>query len=330
MIQQGLDFDDVLIIPRPSTVNSRNSVNLAQIFENGKLNMKIPIIASPMKGIVGTDLIINLTELGGFGILHRFFSSDDERLDNIRTLDKALSGNFGVAVRLNELSFIKSIIRKYEPAIVCVDVANGYLDCVSDYVKRIRSYIDKYKSKTLIMAGNVATRDGAQRLFDSGATLIRIGIGSGHLCTTRNVTGVGVPQITAIMECSNAPWIKVADGGIRNSGDIVKSLVAGADLVMIGSLFANAYESSHNGSISGMASRAHQEEFYGEVIKSVEGISLPAQKRTSLKSLVDDLVWGIKSAFTYINCESMDDLSELRKSSDTFIMSGSGSIKKGY
>src|SRR3990167_6986622 len=159
-MNEGLDFDDILILPRPSRVISRSDVDLSVNLVN--LKLKIPVIAAPMKGIVSPDLIIELSRLGGIGMLHRFYENYD-----------------------------------------------GWL-------------CDVY----------------------------RIGIGSGTLCITRNMTGIGCPQITAIKNCliTKQAYI-VADGGIRNSGDAVKALAAGADIVMLGTLLAQTYESSHNGII---------------------------------------------------------------------------------
>jgi IMP dehydrogenase len=163
------------------------------------------------------------------------------------------------------------------------------------------------------MSGNIASYVGAKRLFDAGATLIRTGIGSGQLCTTRMNTGIGVPQASAILDCSNkedepSDWFTVADGGIKNSGDAVKALALGADFVMLGSLFAKCLESDNNGKISGMASREFQEQFYGEVKKSVEGIQVEVQKSYYLNGFLNEFIWNMKSGFTYLNSKNIREL----------------------
>jgi IMP dehydrogenase len=173
------------------------------------------------------------------------------------------------------------------------------------------------------MVGNVATYESARILADAGADMIRVGIGNGALCTTRNVTGVGVPQLTALDNCKDVDAIIVCDGGIRNSGDAVKALAAGADVLMMGSPFARTYESANNGIIYGQASRKLQEEYYHSV-KSVEGLEKEIEKDISLADLISEYTWGMRSAFTYLDA---GNIKELQKNA-TWIEAGVGSIKK--
>src|SRR4030067_440148 len=330
-MQKGLDFDDVLIKPVPSTVNSRDDVDLS--VDLGILKLKIPIIASPMKGIVSPELIIRLSELGGIGILHRFYDDYNEWAHIIVSKLEKEAENFGAAVGLNN-KFYPEVLAS-GAKIICIDIANGYIDSILKYAETIANHITTCNYKCLLMAGNVATSEGASDLFNVGVNLVRVGIGSGQLCTTRNVTGVGIPQITAIQHCyqtlfnySKAPtfvnekleWefprhnnrFLVADGGTRNSGDIVKALAAGADVVMLGSLLGKTKESAHNGTIYGMASRRLQEEYFSGV-KSVGGIEKEAEKTHTLEELIDEISWGIKSACTYLNARNIN---ELRKNAE--------------
>jgi IMP dehydrogenase len=319
-----LDFDDVLLVPRASNVNSREEVDIS-VQLSDDLTLDIPIIASPMKGITGVELVLVLARLGGIGILHRFYDTLEKWESDILTL--SLSSTFGVAVGLGEMQKV-DIAMSVGAGIICIDVANGYLESVLNFTDKVSNKIAKDNYKSLVMVGNVATADGARNLKFSGANLIRVGIGSGNLCTTRNVTGVGVPQLTAlklsssINERRNTDPRIVADGGIRNSGDAVKSFVFGADAVMLGSLLATTYESSNNGIIYGMASRKLQGEYYHSV-KSVEGIEQQVTPRQSLAKFIEEFTWGIKSACTYLNAEN---LRQLRGSQ--IVTTGTGSIKK--
>jgi IMP dehydrogenase len=214
---------------------------------------------------------------------------------------------FGVAVGLND-DFYKDAIEEGASLIV-IDIANGYLDSVREFTGEVADYIRSTYTNCLLMSGTVATPKGAIQLSDAGADLVRVGLGSGALCTTRKNTGVGIYQATAINDCV---WVVdasiVADGGIKNSGDAVKALALGADFVMMGSLFANCFESDHDGKIAGMASKEFQEQFYGEVKKSVEGIQKEAVKQISLEDLITEFVWNIKSGFTYMNSRNIQEL----------------------
>lgn len=321
-MRQGYDFDDLLLVPKNSSVNSRTEVNIGVDLGN-TLHLDIPIIASPMKGIVGVNLITKLSELGGIGILHRFQDSKEEWKQSVDRLVLSES-KFGVSIGLGNYDFLDyALTSSANVGIICVDVANGYLKSVLDFCKEIEQ--DIHLSNTLLMAGNVATADGFKALEDVGVDLIRVGIGPGALCTTRNVTGVGVPQLTAINWCSYAGFksLLVADGGIRNSGDMVKALAMGADVVMIGSLFAKSFESDHDGIIYGMASRRLQEEYYHGT-KSIEGIEAISRKVCPLSDIVDEFVWGLKSACTYMGASNIHELF----GNANFIAVGNGSIKK--
>ena len=165
------------------------------------------------------------------------------------------------------------------------------------------------------MVGNVVTARGFDALSDAGADIVRVGIGNGSLCTTTKVTGVGMPQLSAISDCVKSenfyretlPVYLAADGGIRYAGDIVKALAFGADVVMIGSLFGSTFESAHKGVIRGMASKTLQEDYY-HTVKSIEGIEKAQPKTISVEDLMEQLSWGIKSAMTYLNASTIYDL----------------------
>ena len=301
--QTGYEFDDVLILPRLSTIDSRLDVDLSQQLLGHKT--RIPIICSPMKGIVTANLAAEMANLGGVGILHRFYDSPNDYIADLKAVQANTDGLWGASL---------GIYDDYEAKLHCdfgfivVDVANGYLKSVLNYVEKLANYIHKIGFNTRIIAGNVVCYEGTKRLIAAGASMVRVGIGTGGLCTTRGVTGIGRPQITALMDASRA-GIVIADGGIKTSSDIVKSLAAGASYVMIGSMFAKSIESNSGAIIYGMASRKLKEEYYHSV-KSVEGLEkmIDPNNKVPLKEIVEELVWGVRSAFTYLNCRSIVDL----------------------
>lgn len=332
-ILKGYDFDDLLLVPRLSDVNSRDDVDLS-VKLSDFLTLKIPIIASPMKGIISIELIDKLSKLGGIGILHRFYKTNDEWLGDVNQCSMRVI-NYGVSIGLNDNRYKLALYLGAK--IICIDVANGYLDIVRKFSEEVKNYIVKENHQALLMTGNVVTYDGVASLRDSGVDMIRIGIGGGSVCSTRNVTGVGVPQLTAIKNCTQREItyiqktgevvidklpILVSDGGIRNSGDAVKAIAIGANLVMIGGLFAETFESSNNGIIRGMSSRSHQEEYH-HTIKSVEGIEKSVKKVRSLEDFISEFTGGMRSACTYLNAKNLKAL----KRNARFIETGKGSLK---
>jgi len=317
-LEQLYEYDDVLIAPRYSNVNSRDEVDIS-VTLNSKTKLTFPVIASPMRGIVDADFCIKLAELGSLGILHRFYDSKLEWDKEVEKISDAKM--FGLSVGLHDSRYIEFL--KHKPNILLIDCANGQTQSYIDFCRQVKKYIMEYSPDTLLMAGNVATYSCAQNLADIGADLVRVGIGGGWLCSTRNVTGIGIPQVSAIIDCSKATCMIVADGGIKNSGDVVKSFAAGADVCMIGSLFAQTYESPSSETIWGMASRKLQD-MRETAVKSVEGIERPISKTMYLKQFVDEFSWGIRSAGTYLNAKNLQEIYTNSK----FVLTGRGSIKE--
>jgi len=319
--EQGLDYDDVLIKPILSKVNHREDVDIS-VKLSDTLTLEFPLLASPMRGIVDASFCIKLAELGGLGILHRFYDTDEEWFSEIKEISKAKQ--YGLSIGYNDDVYKK--VLEYEPDILVIDIANGYTESIAKFCLKVKEYIINKKYKTLLMSGNVATSKGVSQLEENGVDIVRVGIGSGGLCSTRNVTGIGIPQITALLDSSRySNAFIVADGGIKNSGDAVKSFIGGADLCMAGSLFAQTFESPNDYKIFGMASRELMELKHTQ-IKSVEGFSKIIEKTMSLKQFVDEFTWGIKSAGTYL---SAYNIGEIRKNG-SFILTGKNSIKKEY
>jgi len=275
-----------------------------------------------MRGIVDARFASKLSDLGGLAILHRFYDTDEEMFKEVASLkDK----NFGVSIGLNENNYAKLI--DFNPTVLCIDVANGYTKSVLILCEEIKNKIVEKKLDTLLMSGNVCTGQGVINLSNSGVDIVRFGVGNGGLCSTRNVTSIGIPQVSALLEANedidNFDDVLIcSDGGLRNSGDFVKAIVAGADLAMAGSLFGQTYESPADNSIYGMASRKLNEMKYTQ-IKSIEGIEKAIEKKFSLKQFVDEFSWGVKSAGTYLNASNLNEI----RSRGEFILVGTGSIK---
>lgn len=310
-------FDDVRVIPIASKVNSRDDVDTS-VRLSSFLELKVPIIASPMRGITSPEVIIEVGKAGGIGILHKFYDmknrklweNDLEKLENSRV-------SFGTSTGISGDDFVSGLF--YGTKIICIDLANGYLDSAKKRVEQIKTFLTKSNHPCLVMCGNVITPEGVRDLYNAGADIIRCGISTGQLCITGDVTGVSMPAISMLESCNidlpeehyygTRSGYKVMDGGIRNSGDIVKSLIAGASAVMIGSLFGRTFESDHKGTISGMASKEHQIEYY-HTTKSIEGITRKMVKDIHVKDLMNELTWGIKSACTYVNATNIKELKE--------------------
>jgi len=229
----GLDFDDVLVVPQVSDVYSRDLVDISVNLPKGQ-HLSFPLFASPMVGVTDGQFVKRLSALGGLGIIHRFYPSREEQIADIKN-NLTMGDKFGIAIKIGETN-IEELI-DLNPAILLVDTANGYTSKLYNYCEHIANYILSHNHYCNLMAGNVATEDGYVRLANAGCNIIRVGIGGGSVCSTRNVTGVGIPNITAILLCAeakasrgeSAPKIAI-DGGIRSSGDFVKAVVAGADL----------------------------------------------------------------------------------------------------
>src|SRR3989344_4256454 len=235
----GLTFDDVLLVPGYSDF-TRPEIELStQLTKKTKLS--IPFVSSPMDTVTEAKLAIALAKLGGAGIIHRNLTIENQAKEVKKV--KAQKLIVGAAVGASNFEKRAEALVKAGIDVIVVDSAHGFSKAVIDATK----YIKKNFKKVEVISGNIATRDGAKALIQVGADGLRVGMGPGAICTTRIISGMGVPQITAIMEISkvatNANVPIIADGGIKYSGDIVKALACGASTVMMGSFFASALES---------------------------------------------------------------------------------------
>ena len=312
-MKKGLTYDDVLLVPQYSDIESRSEVSLATELGRG-VDLKLPIISSPMDTVSETDMAGDLGDLGGLSIIHRY-NSIEEQAGMIASLGGEVLVGAAVGIAGD---YIDRAIACVEAGakVICVDVAHGHHILMKKAIKKIRKAVGK---KIHIMAGNVATLEGFNDLADWGADSIRCNIGGGSICTTRVQTGHGVPGLETIFQCSKSDRNAkiIADGGIKNSGDIVKALAAGADAVMLGSLLAGTSESpgrtfkDTDGKLRkvyrGMASAEAQKDWRGRV-SSQEGVSSSVPWRGPVGDVIEGLERGIRSGLSYSGARSVKEL----------------------
>ena len=307
-MRKAYTFDDVALVPQYNNIPSRTEPSL-ETWVTTKRKINIPILASNMDTVISPKLAKVLIEEGSIPIFHRF-SPIEEQIKWV----KEFKGNCYISCGLN--SDLEDIMKLVESGAlgVCIDIAHGH----SDRMLRFISNLKKLDSDFEIIAGNVCSAMGYHDLVNAGADAVKVGIGPGSACTTRMVTGFGVPQFTAIYECAKvAEKLRVpliADGGIRSSRDIVLALAAGASTVMIGKLFAQTEESAgckgDTVQYRGQASENFQNDFFGGLKKSTvaEGTHFTLPVLGSAKYLIDQLMGGLRSGMTYGGARNIKEL----------------------
>ena len=319
-----LDYSDVLFRPKRSTLKSRKDVDLNRkyTFKHSRSSWKgIPIIASNMDGVGEIDVAKKLSS-------HKLMTALTKQHDinQIGTIYKKnlFFDSIALSCGTSKDSYnrLNSILKKYPKfKFICIDVANGYSENFSNFVSEVRK---KYPKKTII-AGNVVTADMTQELVLSGADIVKVGIGPGSVCTTRIQTGVGYPQLSAVMECADAAHGLgahiIADGGCTCPGDVAKGFGAGADFVMLGGMLAGHKEGGgdiieENGTkfieFYGSSSEEANEKHYGGLAnyRSSEGKKVKIQMKNSLDSTIRDILGGVRSSCTYVGASSLKQLSK--------------------
>ena len=319
-----LDYSDVLFRPKRSTLKSRKDVDLNRkyTFKHSRSSWKgIPIIASNMDGVGEIDVAKKLSS-------HKLMTALTKQHDinQIGTIYKRniFFDSIALSCGTSKDSYnrLNSILKKYPKfKFICIDVANGYSENFSNFVSEVRK---KYPKK-IIIAGNVVTADMTQELVLSGADIVKVGIGPGSVCTTRIQTGVGYPQLSAVMECADAAHGLgahiIADGGCTCPGDVAKGFGAGADFVMLGGMLAGHKEGGgdiiqENGTkfieFYGSSSEEANEKHYGGLAnyRSSEGKKVKIQMKNSLDSTIRDILGGVRSSCTYVGASSLKQLSK--------------------
>ena len=300
-MKKTITFDDVLLTPQYSEIVSRKSIDISSSLSEN-IVLDLPIIAAPMDTVTNSYLISKMNKHGATGILHRCNSTFEQvaMLKRVKGLKAAAVGVTGdYADRALKLVNAGATV-------ICVDVAHAHHALVKHALKVLRNTIGY---DVHIMAGNVATLEAFNDLADWGADSIKVGIGGGSICSTRIQTGHGVPTLQSVMDCAQSDRdVKlIADGGIKNSGDMTKALAAGADFVMVGSLLAGTIEAPGESitidgknykKYRGMASVEAQIDWRGHS-SSIEGVSHMIPARGRVENVLNELEAGIRNGFSY-------------------------------
>jgi len=325
-MKRALTYDDILLVPKYSEIETRSSINLATLVSR-RYGLLRPYVASCMDTVCEYQMAIKMVELGGVGCIHRFMTVDEQCEQVSKVLEYITNNHMyeewgvmyddwhseipGIPV-MAAVGVSEADIERAQRLVSCgvniilIDVAHGHHINVKKMIKSLREILP---SKVDIIAGNISTEESAIDLCEWGADGLRVGIGGGSLCTTRIQTGHGVPNITSIVDCVMGSKVPVmADGGIRSSGDIAKALSIGADCVMLGSLLAGTKESpgkiitkgdgllckKYRGSASLETKSTH-----GQSTKHVEGESTLIPYKGSVDIIIEKLTDGVKSALSY-------------------------------
>ena len=324
VIREALTFDDVLLVPRYSSVLPSETNLHLELGRN--LKLKIPFISSAMDTVTESTMAIAIAQKGGLGIIHRNLSIIEQSNEIRKVKNKNLLVGAAVGTGNEDLNRTKSLIDAGVDLIV-IDTAHGH----SEKVLKILSKIKKINLKKPICVGNIATAEAALKLYNEGADILKVGIGPGSICTTRMIAGIGVPQISAILEVKKSMKNKkikiISDGGIKFSGDIAKGIAAGADAIMMGSIFAGTDESPGKkykykgkfyklyrgmGSIGAMSAGSSNRYFqknYKDKSKFIpEGVEGRVFYKGSVREILYQLEGGLRSSMGYIGAETIKEI----------------------
>ncbi len=319
-----LDYSDVLFRPKRSTLSSRKDVDLNRTYKFKYSRNEwsgIPIMAANMDGVGELGIADALSANEMVTCLTK--QHDVKKLSKYKNLKKNYKNiALSIGIKKEDFDNLDKILKEYSFfKFICIDVANGYSEHFSSFLKKVR---DKYPTKTLI-AGNVVTADMTQELILSGADIVKVGIGPGSVCTTRIQTGVGYPQLSAVIECADAAHGLgahiIADGGCTCPGDVAKAFGGGADFVMLGGMFAGHDEGSgkvvkSNGSkyieFYGSSSDTANKKHYGGLssYRSSEGRTVRVKYRGKIKDTILNILGGLRSSCTYVGAPSLKQLSK--------------------
>ncbi len=324
IIKDSLTFDDVSLIPQHSSIVPNETLTSVELSKN--LKLKIPLIASAMDTVTESKMALAIGKIGGIGVIHRNLSIEKQIQEVKKVKKQNLLVGAAIGVSDNDLNRAKKLIKANVDLLV-IDTAHGHTNKVFKIIKKIKKVIKRVP----LCAGNIATGKAAKFLADSGVDIVKVGIGPGSICTTRLVAGVGVPQLSAVIEVKNALRNRktkiISDGGIKFSGDLAKAIGAGADAIMIGSLFSGTLESPGKifkrkgklyksfrgmGSAGAMAvgssDRYYQKKFK-DLSKFVpEGVEGIVKFKGPVNKIIYNLVGGLRSSMGYLGAKTIKDL----------------------
>ena len=328
-IKESLTFDDVLLLPRYSNVlPSQTDISLEL---TKKIKLKVPFLSSAMDTVTEAKMAIAIAKAGGIGVIHRNLNIKKQTDEIALVKKKKLLVGAAVGTSEDDLKRAKSLI-DFGCDLIIIDTAHGH----SEKVLNTLSKLKKIRGTVPICVGNIATGEAAKKLYDSGADIIKVGIGPGSICTTRMVAGIGVPQISAIKEVKQVLKNKkikiISDGGIKFSGDLAKALAAGADAIMMGSIFAGTDESPGKkfkikgkiykqyrgmGSIgamsSGSANRYFQKKFKDKSKFVPEGVEGRVEYKGNVSKIIYQLQGGLRSSMGYIGAKNLNQIKKNAK-----------------
>tara|TARA_Y100000034_G_scaffold97884_1_gene119671 strand:- start:2126 stop:3178 length:1053 start_codon:yes stop_codon:yes gene_type:complete len=342
-MKKALTYDDINIVPKYSELESRSDVDLSTKFTK-KIKLSIPVVSTPMDTVTEYDMAREMMDWGGAGIVHRFMSIEEqagimEKLWYIPGTDHIVVKNnlprcAAIGVKGDYLERAQELV-KNGCNVLLIDVAHGHHKLVGDAIEEIKTKL----SGVEVVAGSVATGEACEYLCEKGADAIRVGIGNGSLCETRIRTGVGIPQVSALIDCVavadtfDTPII--ADGGVRTIGDVCKGLACGADTIMLGSLLSGTKETP--GTIEKIGEWPNEmlyKKYRGSASldskhdrgddKNVEGNHKVIPYKGKVKRILKDIQEGIRSAFSYVGA---NDISEFHSKVELIQVTGAGNIE---
>lgn len=336
-MKKAYTFDDVLLVPQYSDTESRSLIDTSVSISRRENHISdddyyfsSPIVSANMATVTGPDMANEISYLGGLAIMHRFESAQ-ERIDNYKKVCKSKNISISIGVTKEEENIFCRWAKFFDEnlidsPIICVDVAHGH----HLNTKRMIGFIKSRMPYSFVIAGNIATAAGAKFLIDSGADIIKVGVGGGSLCTTRIETGNGVPQLSALMDVREAlgPDAKIiADGGIRNSGDMVKALCF-ANMVMLGNLLAGTDEAP--GDIIEVPGGGRYKRYVGSSTHKtshIEGVKAMVPYKGPVNRIFKNLMEGLRSGMSY---QGAKNLAELRDNPEFIEVTVAGKIESNH
>jgi len=330
--KEAVTYDDMLLVPQYSDIESRSEVDIGSFLN--EVRYSLPIISSPMDTVSEVEMLVAMDEAGGLGVLHRYNTIDEQ----VRMVEEVFSrgvSNFAVAIGVSG-DYLERAATLVDIGVntFCLDVAHGHHVLMKNALTTLRK---KFGRSITLIAGNVCTLEGVNDLADWGADAVRANIGGGSICSTRIVTGHGLPGLQTIFDCARTDRdVKIiADGGIKTSGDIVKALAAGADFVMCGSLLAGTTQSPGNLVVlpgeppmkeyRGMASKDAQMSWRSRS-STPEGVASYIPYKGSVLDILGDLEGGIRSGLSYSGARS---ISQLQHKAQWSRQTSAGTVESG-